>query len=64
MSKPSHRPGREELKERARKKNTSNASGADNSVKPGGDRPQPPLPPTANPDSRALKRRAQPALRR
>jgi hypothetical protein len=35
MSKPSHRPGREEIKERARKKNASNSSYAANSVKPG-----------------------------
>jgi hypothetical protein len=34
MSKPSQRPGREEIKERARK-NANNASCADNSVKPG-----------------------------
>ena len=34
MSKPSHRPGREEIKERARKKNASNASYADFSVTP------------------------------
>jgi hypothetical protein len=35
MSKPSHRSGREQIKERARKKNASNACCADNSVKPG-----------------------------
>ena len=35
MSKPSRRPGREEIKARARKKNTNNASCASNSVKPG-----------------------------
>jgi hypothetical protein len=35
MSKPSQRPGREEIKERTRKKNANNASCADNSVKPG-----------------------------
>ncbi len=35
MSKPSQRPGREEIKERARKKNASNGRCADNSVKPG-----------------------------
>jgi hypothetical protein len=34
MSKPSQRPGREEIKERARKKNSSSASCAGNSVKP------------------------------
>jgi hypothetical protein len=35
MSKPSQRPGREEIKERARKKNASNANCAANSVNPG-----------------------------
>ncbi len=35
MSKPSQRPGREAIKEQARKKNTSNNSCAANSVKPG-----------------------------
>jgi hypothetical protein len=35
MSKPSQRPGREELKEQARKKNANNASCAANNVKPG-----------------------------
>jgi len=34
MSKPSQRPGREEIKERARKKNANNAGCADNSVTP------------------------------
>jgi hypothetical protein len=34
MSKPSHRPGREEIKAQARKKNASNASCVDNNVKP------------------------------
>jgi hypothetical protein len=34
MSKPSHRPGREEIKDQARKKNANNASCADSSVKP------------------------------
>ena len=35
MSKPSRRPGREQIKERARKKNANTSSCADNSVKPG-----------------------------
>ena len=35
MSKPSQRPGREQIKARERKKNANNASCADNSVKPG-----------------------------
>jgi hypothetical protein len=34
MSKPSQRPGREEIKAQARKKNTSNNSCAVSSVKP------------------------------
>jgi hypothetical protein len=34
MSKPSHRRGREDIKEQARKKNANNASCAANSVKP------------------------------
>ncbi len=35
MSKPSRRAGREEIKERARKKNTNNAGCAASSMKPG-----------------------------
>jgi len=34
MSKPSGRPGREQIKEQARKKNADNAGCAGNSVKP------------------------------
>jgi len=34
MSKPSRRPGREEIKEKARKKNTNNVSCAERGVKP------------------------------
>jgi hypothetical protein len=35
MSKPSQRPGREEIKERARKKNANTSWCANNSVTPG-----------------------------
>jgi hypothetical protein len=35
MSKPSRRPGREDIKEQAKKKNANNADCAKNSVKPG-----------------------------
>jgi hypothetical protein len=34
MSKPSRRPGREEIKERARKKNANNANCAASNVQP------------------------------